>query len=263
MQARSINYENLYQEMKFILENNKYDFSKFNSIESKLIEIVKYEKDNLDYIIILAIGALNAADLKQKKFKVKPELPESFEKCKEFMDETINIDFYGTIVDMVPFQTQRILINLIASNDNLSLFKFEYFTNYFTKKELLTFNEEEKQFSFEFIKRDINEERINDEDNFEFDYNDFIIKITKGKGISILNNSIDEDTTKKSIIRYFVLCKKRNTILKFNYGTQEIQKDAANCFYLPYMILDSVEKEKDTNSINIHRTMQILGFLGY
>ena len=75
---------------------------------------------------------------------------------------------------MVPFQTQRILINLIASNDNLSLFKFEYFTNYFTKKELLTFNEEEKQFSFEFIKRDINEERINDADYSDFDYNDFI-----------------------------------------------------------------------------------------
>ena len=275
MQARSINYENLYQEMKFILENNKYDFSKFSSIENKLIEIVKYEKDNLDYIIILAIGALNAADLKQKKFKVKPELPESFEKCKEFMDETINIDFYGTIVDMVPFQTQRILINLIASTDNLSLFKFEYFTNYFTKKELLTFNEEEKQFSFEFIKRDINEERINEADYSKFDYNDFIEKtdfnkflkviepqLTKGKGISIINNSIDEDTAKKSIIRYFVLCKKRNTILKFNYSTQEIQKDAEKCFYLPYMILDSVEKEKDTNSINIHRTMQNFGFLG-
>ena len=87
-------------------------------------------------------------------------------------------------------------------------------------------------------------------------------QLTEGKGISIINNSIDEDTAKKSIIRYFVLCKKRNTILKFNYSTQEIQKDAANCFYLPYMILDSVEKEKDTNSINIHRTMQNFGFLG-
>ena len=275
MQARSINYENLYQEMKFILENNKYDFSKFSSIENKLIEIVKYEKENLDYIIILATAGLNAADFKQKKYKVKPELPESFEKCKEFMDETINIDFYGTIVDMVPFQTQRILINLIASNDNLSLFQFEYFTNYFTKKELLTFNEEEKQFSFEFIKRDINEERINEADYSKFDYNDFIEKtdfnkflkviepqLIGGKGISIINNSIDEDTAKKSIIRYFVLCKKRNTILKFNYSTQEIQKDAEKCFYLPYMILDSVEKEKDTNSINIHRTMQNFGFLG-
>ena len=73
---------------------------------------------------------------------LKPELPDSLEECKKFMNETINVEFYGTIVNMVPFQTQKILIDLIASNDNLSIFKFEYFTDYFTKKELLTFDDD-------------------------------------------------------------------------------------------------------------------------
>ena len=139
-QTRSINYENLYQEMKLILENSekkKYNLAQFNSRETNLIEIVKYEKENLDYKII---------NFKQVINTIKPELPELLEECKDFMNETINVDYYGTILDMVPFQTQKILIDLIASSDNLSLFRFEYFTNYFTKKELLSFDNEKKIF---------------------------------------------------------------------------------------------------------------------
>ena len=268
-QTRSIKYENLYKEMKLILENSKkkkYNLAQFNSSETKLIKIVKYEKENLENKII---------DLKQITNTIKPELPELLEECKDFMNETINVEYYGTIVDMVPFQTQKILIDLIASSDNLSLFRFEYFTNYFTKKELLSFDTEKKNFSFELIKHDIkDEEEKHYHDYIEFDYNTFIeikdinqflksldSQLNKDKGISIINYSLNEEIAKKSIIRYFILCKKRNTVLKLTYNTFDIQKDSEKCFYLPKMIMDSIEKEKDKNIINIHRIKHNFSFL--
>ena len=213
------------------MKKKKYNLAQFNSREIKLIEIVKYEKEKLDYKII---------NFKQVINTIKPELPELLEECKDFMNEIINVEYYGTIVDMVPFQIQKILIDLIASNDNLSLFRFEYFTNYFTKKELLSFDNEKKNFSFELIKHDIkDEEEKHYHDYSEFDYNTFIqikdinqflksldSQLNEDKGISIINYSLNEGIAKKSIIRYFILCKKRNTVLKLNYNTVEIQKDS-------------------------------------
>jgi hypothetical protein len=81
MQSRSIIYENLYQEIKIELEkaNNKnYDLSLIKNKEIKCIEIVNYEKDNLEYIITLSSGAVSTVDAQKKKYKVRPELPEIF-----------------------------------------------------------------------------------------------------------------------------------------------------------------------------------------
>ena len=86
-------------------------------------------------------------------------------------------------------------------------------------------------------------------------------KLNKDKGISIINNSLNEGTTKNSIIRYFILCKQKNTVLKLTYNTFNIQKDSEKCFYLPKMIMDSIEKEKDINIINIHRIKHNFNFL--
>ena len=277
-QSRNIFFDNLYQEIISILENNKnkkYDLTEVKSKEKKCIEIVNYEKENLEYIITISSGALSTIDLKQKKYKTRPELPEIFEECKEFLNEKINIDFYGTVVNIVPFEIQKILVSLIASNDNLSIFRFEYFTNYFTRKELLTFNEEQKKFSFEFIKRDPNDESKRNKGNYmEMDYNDFInskdinqflktldAKLSQDKGLSILNYDIDDSTCRKTIIRYFVLSKKKNNVLKLYYKAFEIPKDVENNFYLPELVFDCVEKEKDKNVINIHRIKHNFKFL--
>ena len=233
------------------------------------------EKENLEYIITISSGALSTIDLKRKKYKTRPELPEIFEECKEFLNEKINIDFYGTVVNIVPFEIQKILVSLIATNDNLSIFRFEYFTNYFTRKELLTFNEEQKKFSFEFIKRDPNDESKRNKGLYiDFDYKEFLNnqdisqflkKIDKilspDKGLSILNYDIDDSTCRKTIIRYFVLSKKKNNVLKLYYKAFEIPKDVENNFYLPELVFDCVEREKDKNVINIHRIKHNFKFL--
>ena len=277
-QSRNIFFDNLYQEIISILENSKnkkYDLTEVKSKEKKCIEIVNYEKENLEYIITISSGALSTIDLKQKKYKTRPELPEIFEECKEFLNEKINIDFYGTVVNIVPFEIQKILVSLIASNDNLSIFRFEYFTNYFTRKELLTFNEEQKKFSFEFIKRDPNDESKRNKGLYiDFDYKEFLNNqdisqflkkidniLSQDKGLSILNYDIDDSTCRKTIIRYFVLSKKKNNVLKLYYKAFEIPKDVENNFYLPELVFDCVEKEKDKNVINIHRIKHNFKFL--
>ena len=129
MQTRNIYYNNLYQEIKFILENSKnkkYDLTQIKLNEVKCIEFVNYEKKNLEYSI--------TSDLKQKNSKKRPELPEIFEECKEFVNEKNNIEFYGNVVDIVPYEIQNVLVNRIVHYDNFSIFRFEYFTTYFTKK---------------------------------------------------------------------------------------------------------------------------------
>jgi hypothetical protein len=276
MQSRSIIYENLYQEMKIELEkanDKKYDLSLIKNKEIKCIEIVNYEKDNLEHIITLASGAISTVDAKKKKYKVRPELPEIFGN-KELLDEKFNIDYYGLLVNIVPYEIGKILITLIASNDNLSIFRFDYFTNYFTRKELLTFHNENKEFTFDFINHENNGE---DEERGDFeeisykeylkkkDFNQFlreIDEILKDKeGIEIVNNIVEENTTKKTMIRYFVLSKKKNNILKLSYKIYDVSKDIEKNFYLPDTIFDCVEKEKDKNILNIHRIKHNFRFL--
>ena len=278
-QSRNMEHENLYQEMKLLLENDKnqkYDLAQIKSKETRCIECVVYEKENLEYIITISTGSMSTVDLKKKKYKTRPDLHESFEECKAFLSEKINVDLYGSIVNIVPYQINKILISLIASNDSLSIFRFEYFTDYFTRKELLTFAEEKKPFSFEFIKRDPNNENKGNQANYiDMDYEKFkenkdfnkflkeIDGILKNKGIVIQNNELlaEDDKAKKTIVRYFALSKKKNNVFKINGKKYEIPKDVENNFYVPNLVYDCVEKEKDRNIINIHRIKHNFNFL--
>ena len=281
MQSRCIYYENLYEEMKIILENanknnqnKKYDISLIKSREIKCIEIVNYEKENLEYMITMSSGVSSTIDLKQKKYKTRPELPESLVGCKEFLNEKFNIDYYGLLVNIVPYQINKIIITLVASNDNISIFRFEYFTDYFTKKELLTFHDEKKKFDFEFIKRDKSEEFGDRADYHEITYREFLSKkgdfnqflrdidviLKEKEGIEI-KIVYDEDNVKKTMIRYFVLSKKKNNVLKISNKMYDLSKDIEKNYYLPDLVFDCVELGKDKNIINIHRIKHNFKFL--
>ena len=279
MQSRSIFYESLYQEIKILLNeanNKKYDLALIKNREVKCIEIVNYEKENLEHIIVLSSGVLSTVDTKKKKYKMRPELPEIFGKCKEFIDENFNIDYYGLGVNIVPYEVYKIFISLIASNDSLSIFRFEYFTNYFTRKELLTFHDEGKEFTFDFINHEKNEDEGEERGDFEemsyreylkkrLNFNEFLREmdeiLKEKEGINITNNTIEEDSAKKSMIRYFVLSKKKSNVLKLTYKMYEVSKDIEKNFYLPDTVFDSVEKGKDKNVVNIHRIKHNFKFL--
>jgi hypothetical protein len=81
------------------------------------------------------------------------------------------------------------------------------------------------------------------------------------EGINITNNTIEEDSAKKSMIRYFVLSKKKSNVLKITYKMYEVSKDIEKNFYLPDTVFDSVEKGKDKNVVNIHRIKHNFKFL--
>ena len=81
------------------------------------------------------------------------------------------------------------------------------------------------------------------------------------EGINITNNTIEEDSAKKSMIRYFVLSKKKSNVLKLTYKMYEVSKDIEKNFYLPDTVFDSVEKGKDKNVVNIHRIKHNFKFL--
>ena len=158
MQSRSIKYDNLYQEIKELLENankknnNKYDFSILKANELKCIDLINFEIETLNYLINLSCKIRPFELNDKKKFSSKPALPECFKACID--NDKIITDYYGLTCNIIPGDIGKIYINLIASNNNLSIIRFEYYMTYFKRKELLTFTDEKREFVYENVKRD-------------------------------------------------------------------------------------------------------------
>ena len=284
MQSRSIKYDNLYQEIKEILENankknnNKYDLSKLKINELKCIELIKYELENLEHIINLACK-IKPLDLNyKKKFNSKPELPECFQSCID--NDKIIKDYYGLTCNIIPDDIGKIYINLIASNTNLSVIRFEYYTTYFKRKELLTFSDEKKEFVYENVKRDKDRDNediiVNDEKtikNLDFsifkdkkDEKDLIIYIDSilkdNTDIVIENKEVSEQKVLKNcLIRYYILTKNKSTVIKIELIKNDLTKDIENNFYIPDILFDSIEKKECNDIINTHRLNHDFKFL--
>ena len=280
MQSRTIKYENLFDEIKKLLENanknnnNKYDLTKLRNIEKKCIELINYETKSINLLIDL--NSSNSMNEKTK-YNTKPELPDCLKASNVILNEKKNKDYIGLISDIVPDEIGKININLIASNDNLSIFKFEYFLTYFTKKELMDLFNEKKNFIYQNIRRNINaieKNNIIDNNNIYLDISilkeksdEEFIKYIKDnlkekKTIIIENKEILENKVIKScLIRYYILSQNKDSVFKINIRMNEMQKDIENNFYIPNIIYDNVEKNNSNNIINIHRIKNNLRFL--
>ena len=285
MQSRSIKYGNLYLEIKELLENanknnnNKYDLSKLKKNERKCIDLIEYEEDYIMNIINLACK-INPLE-KNNKYVPRPELPECFKSSTSLLNDNVFKDFYGMISNIIPYEIGKISINLVASNNNLSIIRFEYYTTYFKKKELLDFDDEKKEFNYKYIKRDKDKDdeskNINSENSEILDFSifndkkdekEFIIYIDKTlnendeKDIIIENKEIlKNQVTKNCLISYFILCKSKNTVIKTNIVRADLEKDIENNFYLPDTIYNSIEKGKYCIMFNIHRLRHEFNFL--
>jgi len=280
MQSRTIKYDNLFDEIKKLLENanknnnNKYDLTKLRNIEKKCIELINYETKSINLLIDL--NSCNSMNEKTK-YNTKPELPDCLKASNVILNEKKNKDYIGLISDIVPDEIGKININLIASNDNLSIFKFEYFLTYFTKKELMALFDEKKNFIYQNIRRDINaikKNNIIDNNNINLDISilkeksdEEFIKYIKDnlkekKTIIIENKEILENKIIKScLIRYYILSQSKDSVFKINIRMNEMAKDIENNFYIPNIIYDYVEKNNSNNIINIHRIKNKLRFL--
>ena len=285
MQPRTIKYENLYDEMKQLLENankhnnNKYDLSKFRNNEKKCIELIKYETNSIYYLIELnSSSSMSKSSNERNKYNTKPELPDSLKASNVILNEKKNKDYIGVISDIIPDDIGKIHISLLASNQNLSIFKFEYFLSYFTVKELKTLFDEKKDFIYKNVRREnVNEKNnITDNDNniinldisiLKEKSDDEIIKyiddnLKEKKEIIIENKEILKNKIIKScLIRYYILSHNKESAVKISIKRSEMPKDIENNYYTPDIIYDYVESQKSNNIINIHRIKNKFRFL--
>ena len=284
MQSRCIKYNNLYEEIKEILKNanknnnNKYDITKIEKAEKECIELMKYETDNENYIIEISQNKNHHSN--DKKYKTKPKLSEVFKSSESIIDDNNNKEYIGNISNFIPHEIGKIKIILTAANKNMSIFRFEYFTTFFTKKQLTTLSEENKEFKYENVKRGDIAEKDNNEDNkyeiLKLDFSilkekknelDFlsyineIINYKNNKMIVIENKDVlNKKIIKSSLVRYYLISKNKN-VFKIEINKKESNKDILNNFYLPDNIHNLVEENGFCNLFNVYRIKNEFRFL--
>ena len=284
MQTRSIKYNNLYEEIKEILKNankknnnNKYDVTKIEKAEKDCLEFINYETDNENYLIDVS---QNKKSNDKIKYKSKPKLPEAFKSSEFLMDDNNIKEYIGNISNFIPHEIGKIKIMLTASSKSMSIFRFEYFSTYFTKMQLKTLSEENKEFKYENVKRGEKLSNSIDEDNkyekLKLDFSIFkekkneldflenineIINYNNNKMIIIENKDVvDTKIIKSSIIRYYIISKNKN-VFKIDINKKETNKDILNNFYLPDNIHNFVEENGFSNLFNVHRIKNEFRFL--
>ena len=284
MQSRSIKYNNLYEEIKEILKNanknknNKYNIIKIERAEKECIELIKYETDNENYNIEISQNKNHFSY--DKKYKTKPKLLEVFKSSELLIDDNNNKEYIGNISNFIPHEIGKIKIILTAANKNTSIFRFEYFTTFFTKNQLITLSEENEEFKYENVKRGEFAEKDNNEDNKyeilnldfsilkekknELDFLSYInenINYKKNKMIVIENKGvINSKIIKSSIIRYYLISKNKN-VFKIEINKKESNKDILNNFHLPDIIHNFAKETVCCNLFNIHRIKNEFRFL--
>ena len=291
MQPTSINYDNLYQQMKNILReankenNNKYDLSTIEKIEKECIKLIDFETKNIAYLIKAACNKnLSEEEKGRNNMGVKPKLSQRFKNNEKIINANINTNFIGAVCDLIPDEIGKIKIIQTASNQNLSIFRLEYSTTYFTTKELNTLYKEGNIFLYEKIKRKKNEnddkndnENEEDKDNIEFlDFNIFNEKKSEKEFFEYLDeifqnnkkliivenkNVIKDKIVKPTLIRYYALSKNKKCILKTEINKGDMEKDMENNYYLPEEIHNNIEENQIVNIINIHRIKDEYNFI--
>ena len=281
MQSRKIAYDNLYLEIKDILENanktnnNKYDLSKLKFNTKKCIDLIEYETKELEQIIN---SRMNRKTNERNNYAIRPELPDEFNSCNAILNEKSNKDYYGFISNIIPDEIGKIYIDSIASNENLSILRFEYFTTYYTKKELFSLSEEKSDFIYEKLRRNKpgEDKQLKNEGNIIFDFSElkskniknekdliiYIDNIIGNNDITIINKEIiSEKIIQSNLIRYFILCKKKNTIMKMKTFREDTTKDIENNFYVPDEVFNFIKKSDYCDAANIYRIRREFNFL--
>ena len=163
----------------------------------------------------------------------------------------------------------------------MKIIKFEYFTTFYTKKEVLSLEEQKKQFSYEFVANERNDEKNND-NNFENNDGDVVLNLSdfiecknEKNFIDKINNSLNENNMvilankellnakkiKSTLIRYYILSNKK-TVIKIELKEGEnIDKDIQNNYCLPRQIHDFSGENEFKNIFNIYRIKKEFNFM--
>jgi hypothetical protein len=295
--ARSLYYNNLYEEMIDIIENeNKINNNLYNLEEIKknaeiCINRIKYEVDK-------KINELKCIDLENKLEKCKlPEKMEQYYVSSEEVEE-----FIGANPNMIHSEIFKEEIQIIAQGSNMYLIRLEYFTKYKTpdeiRNELNNKNipgkkdetekddskieeETEPKKEEDENKDEINNDDINsDEDNhcsktdiskcnMEIDGKDFIFSVTKSLVNSTSPKIIIEDSSvkdkkkaKSSLIKFIMLSTSNsNSDMHIKVSQKEIPNEVKENYYYPNFFVDSVKHSNISNFMNLYRIRSDLPFL--
>jgi len=263
MQSRSIKYDNLYQEMKSILAktgNNKYDLNKINEAEKEVILLINYEVEKMR----LNIKTNNNEE--NKKDKLKPNLPEQYNKWKDTLDLKFNINYIGCLCDIFPDKIGKIEIIRKINNKKFDILRFKFYTTYFTKKELIDLSNQNKQFKYEEVDRNSpsitkykNKEKIldfsifRDKKNIE-EFISYIIELLKTNDKVIIENKeiINKFEIKNTLEKFYAFSYDKKNVFKSLITFGEMFLDEINNFYLPEYIYNSIEKNQAVNLFNVH-----------
>ena len=274
MQSRSIKYDNLYQEMKIILAktgNDRYDLNKIKNAEINAIQYVNYE-------IYSSINFIKGNKKGNKYNNInKPNLPNIYFKWgKIILDIFQKSQFIGCISNLFPFEIGKIEINEKASNDKCEIFRFKFYTTYFTKEELTNLFNQNKPFIYENIKRDIpnlNDNNIGNISNpaekiFTTDFSifeekkdmkeliEYIKERLKNNKIVVIKNEdiLNKCEIKNTFITYYILNKdKNNNIMRTKITIDNMELDEISNCYLPELIFNSINENQVTNIFDVHR----------
>ena len=271
MQARSIKFNNLYQEMKYILQNAKneeYNLDLINEKEKEVIKFANYEIEK------------KKTKLKNKNIdnnmddEDKVEIPEIYKRWEELIESKTNEEFIGCLSNIFPYEIGKIEITLTSEGKKLYVLKFKLYTTYFTKDELTTLSKENKPFSYENLKRSNQSNQINNNSSpndkelildfsiFEEkkDLKEFIIyiieQLKKEKQKIIIENKelLNKYEVKNIINKYYVYNKdkEKKSIIKSQLSCGEMHLDEKVNFYLPEYIYNSIEENQVINLFNVY-----------
>ena len=279
--SRSLQYNNLYEEMIDILEqynkenNNMYKLDEIKSNAEKCIKRINYE---VQKSIKKIKNKKDDSTVNINDYKLPEEMESSYikiDKVEEFIGTNPNI-IYSDIV--------KEEIVLLTKSSNMFLLRLEYFTKYKTIQEMkdLINNEKNDQNEIKCLKED--EENVNnsDDDDFaikkidisdidsEIDGKDLMFKVCKiltsiNQKIIIEDSSI---TNKKNVIpcliRYILINSQSSTSdIEVELGEKNIIPDIHHNYYLPLFIVDKINPRNISNYLNLNVIRNDLSFLKY
>ena len=260
--ARSISYNNAYEELKtFIANQLLYKLDDLKSVEDTFIEKINYELNEL-------LKQRNPNSKNIKKIE-KPKIPKEIEDNNP--ESPIIYSFLGFIPDFIPGEIAKEEVQLLNKTDNLELIRIEYFTKYYNIEELNDAIKNGKQKENINDKIDIKKEEIIDEKenvikvdisnrDYQKEENKLLNKISKklqnqNKLIVEDGTILDDENIINSLVRYILINKKpiKNKIFAKVNLNQNLNIHAKDNICYTEFLCDYVDRHNYVDFLDINR----------
>ena len=170
--------------------------------------------------------------------------------------------------NIFPFEIGKIEISEKINSKKFAIYKFNFYTTYFTKEELTKLSNSNKPFIYDNIKREkpniISSTPTGDDyiTNFSIlnekkDIKELIIyiieKLKEHKKVIIENKEIiNKYEIKNTLNKYYILNNNKKSIIKAQISSEEMEKEETLNFYLPQYIYNSIKDNEVINFLNVY-----------